>query len=209
MKCEDFKKYLYDFHDQLLDNELINEIESHLKNCTDCFEINKKYKDFLNKFSYLPKSIQPKRDLWEDIKNKIYIKKSYSFTNKIKFLAIAASFIFIILFSTIIFYYRQNINSNTKILKQFYSASKEYEKARKDLVLALHLKEGIINKETINIIENNLIIMDQAINEIKIAINKEPDNQSLVLMLADAYHKETKLLLSTRDLILNIRKSGG
>ncbi len=91
-----------------------------------------------------------------------------------------------------------------KILKQFNSASDEYNKARENLISALHSKEGIINKETIDLIENNLIIMDQAINEIKIAINKEPENQSLVLMLASAYHKETGLLLSTRDIILNI-----
>ena len=209
MKCEDYKKYIYDFHDQLLSNELNNEMESHLRECTDCFEVNKKYEEFLNKFSSLPKSIQPERDLWEDIKSKTAVKKNYNFNYKIKFLAIAASFIFIILFSAIMFFYSRNINSDTKILRHFNSASGEYNKARESLISTLHSKEVAINKETIDIIESNLLIMDQAINEIKAAINKEPDNQSLVLMLADTYHKETKLLLSTRDLILNIRKSGG
>lgn len=209
MKCEDFKKNFYDFHDQLLSKELINEMESHMGKCTCCYEINKKYKNFLNKFLSLSKSIQPERDLWEDIKSKIPIKKSFNFTKKFRFLAIAASFIIISLFSIVTFYYNFNKNSDARILKQFNSASRDYEKARKDLISALHSKEGIINKETIVIIENNLIIMDQAINEIKIAVNKEPDNQSLVLMLADTYQKETKLLLSTKELILNIGKSGG
>lgn len=204
MKCEKFKKNLYDFHDQLLSSGVMNEMESHLKECASCYEVNEKYKNFLNKFSSLPKSIKPERDLWENIKGKIEIKKSYNFNFKIKYLALAASFIIIILFSTLLFFYNNYNNSEMKILKQFNSASDEYNKARENLISALHSKEGIINKETIDLIENNLIIMDQAINEIKIAINKEPENQSLVLMLASAYHKETGLLLSTRDIILNI-----
>lgn len=209
MKCEDFKKYFYDFHDHLLSNDLMKEMGSHIEECIGCREINKKYKNFLNRFSTLPKSIQPDRNLWENIKKRISIKKSFNFSNNYKFPAIAASFIIITLFSVLTFYNNYSKSSDTRILKQFNSASREYEKARKDLVSALHSKEGIINKDTIDIIENNLLIMDQAINEIKTAINKEPDNQRLVLMLADTYQKETNLLLSTKKLILNIEKSGG
>jgi hypothetical protein len=70
----------------------------------------------------------------------------------------------------------------------------------------LHSKEGVLKHETIEVIENNLIIMDQAIGEIKLAIKKEPENSDLLLMLADTYHKETDLLLSTRELIVHIGK---
>jgi hypothetical protein len=208
MKCEDFKKSFYEFHDEMLDPIHTLEMEKHIKECEECSRINVRYKKFLGEFSNLPDSIEPEKDLWDGIKKSISdnnIRHINRFRiGRIRFLSIAASFAVMILFSAIMVLYGRNNDADAKTLKQFDAASKEYVKAREELMTALHSKEGVLIHETIEVIENNLIIMDQAIGEIKLAIRKEPRNQSLVLMLADTYHKETDLLLSTRDLIMHL-----
>jgi hypothetical protein len=206
MKCDDFKKNFYDYKDQLVIAEVSLAMDNHIDHCSDCSALNRKYEDFLNRFSSLPQSIEPENDLWPEIKKKITQVKYKSINSRIRFAAIAASFVLVITFSlTMVFVNYNNSSKEAKIINQFNEASKEYNLARIQLVKALHAKEGILKKETIDIIENNLIIIDQAIGEIKVAIKKEPENQSLVIMLADTYHKETDMLLSTRDLISSIK----
>jgi hypothetical protein len=92
-------------------------------------------------------------------------------------------------------------------LGQFEAASREYEEARREILAALRAKEHIVKKETIDIIENNLNIIEGAIGEIKSAVGREPGDERLVLMLADAYHKETDVLLTVRDLLINANQA--
>jgi hypothetical protein len=209
MKCDEFKKYFYDFHDGLLSGSLSEEMTAHMNECEACSKVNAKYDKFLDGFSELPASIQPGRDLWPEIKERLKPVKKDDLFKRIRLISIAASVVLAVISSAFLFYYQtRSMNKEARVLNQFDSASKEYVKARKQLVAALHSKEGILKKETIEVIENNLVIMDQAITEIKLAIKKEPNNQSLVMMLADTYYKETDLLLSTRDLIMNIGNKG-
>jgi hypothetical protein len=205
MKCDDFKKYFYEFHDEMLDADLTSEMKTHINDCEECGRINGRYENFLKKFSSLPDSMEPEIDLWDGIKKRITAKKGLHI-NRIRILSIAASFVAVVLFSAIMLFYGLNNNKEAKVMNEFNTASKEYARARGELITALHSKEGILKHETIEVIESNLIIMDQAIGEIKLAIKKEPGNRSLLIMLADTYHKETDLLLSTRDLITHIGK---
>lgn len=205
MNCEIFREMMDDYHDGLLSEDVSSQMKKHLDGCDQCSAEYKKLAKLLEKVYNLPEEINPKRDLWPLIKEGIREKRKKSYQGW-KMLSLAAVFIGIMAFSFVSLYMNVNRNANreSKVMRQFDKASKEYLKAREELIASLQSKKGVIKEETIATIENNLDIIDQAIGEIKVAISKEPDNERLVLMLSDAYHKETDLLLSTRELIANI-----
>jgi hypothetical protein len=123
MKCDEFKSDFYEFHDEMLDADLAEEMRAHINECKECSRINVRYENFLDKFSNLPDTIEPENDLWEGIKKRIPVRNGH-LIKRIRFLSIAASFIAVTLFSAIMFYYGRNNNDEAKTMKQFNVASK-------------------------------------------------------------------------------------
>jgi ferric-dicitrate binding protein FerR (iron transport regulator) len=67
---------LNQYVDDTLSNERKQEVASHLAMCPLCNEELKRLEQFLADVQRLPKEIQPKRDLWKQIENKLERKQS-------------------------------------------------------------------------------------------------------------------------------------
>lgn len=76
MKCREVKYYLSDYADGHLIDEMREEIKNHLAVCTDCKNYYIDILTIINEAKSLPEEINPTRDLWEGINEKISGKKS-------------------------------------------------------------------------------------------------------------------------------------
>jgi hypothetical protein len=89
MKCEDFRKNLYEYHEDAFSRALAREMEAHIRACATCANANLKYERFLRRFSAETRPVEPERDLWPVIKSRIAEKK-YVFGLPMKIISAAA-----------------------------------------------------------------------------------------------------------------------
>ncbi|PKL83054.1 MAG: hypothetical protein CVV24_06935 [Ignavibacteriae bacterium HGW-Ignavibacteriae-3] len=66
MNCDEIKISLHDFADDELDGFQKNEIETHLRNCDNCFNQYKRVKKFFNIINELPPPIKPPAELIDE-----------------------------------------------------------------------------------------------------------------------------------------------
>ncbi len=66
--------------------------------------------------------------------------------------------------------------------------------AHRDLVKAVELQRDQLSPETVAVLEENLRIIDQAIGQIRSALEEDPLNTRLRLQLAAHYQHEVQLL---------------
>lgn len=85
-------------------------------------------------------------------------------------------------------------------LASFAPAEQEYEKAIADLQTVLRTQRGTLAPETVEALEANLRIIDQAIRESREALARDPNSPELAKMLTDAY--DTKLSVLRRAVSL-------
>lgn len=211
MKCNEFNKLIDQYYEKDLSGNKIVDIESHLEICGICRGRYEKYVSLVEKVKKLPDQIQPTYNLWPVIREQIDEdeKPQKKFIFKMNHIAaIAAVFIFVFFSLSMIYLIssRKDAYDINVVMKEFNSASKEYLKAKEELLRSLTLKESALSNETIYEIESNIKTIDNAIDEIKLAIKSDPSNNRLVFNLADTYNKETTLLLKTKELIANIKE---
>lgn len=85
-------------------------------------------------------------------------------------------------------------------LASFAPAEQEYEKAIADLQTVLRTQRGQLAPQTVQALEANLRIIDQAIRESREALARDPNSPELAKMLTDAY--DTKLSVLRRAVSL-------
>jgi hypothetical protein len=74
-------------------------------------------------------------------------------------------------------------------------AEKEYARATADLMEALRTRRAALSPETLNAVEANLKTIDEALEELHAALEKDPENRKLTQMLASTHQKKLDLLL--------------
>ena len=185
--------------------------------------MTEKEKILFEKYKKLPVEITPSRDLWNGIEERINDKRNRKlnikdiFDNIIdmiffnKKLVLGYSLLILIIIGLSLFtlhtrYYNHKNNFNNqyvKALKQVEETAKEYNKAKANLEKLIMKNENILDPETVNIIKNNLATIDNAVNEIKMALKKDPNNPMLLASLSKFYYEETDLIIKTHDILMN------
>jgi hypothetical protein len=73
-------------------------------------------------------------------------------------------------------------------------AEADYERATKALLEALELHRDRIAPETLQGVEQNLAVIDEALREVRAALHQEPGNPELTRMLAATHRKKVEVL---------------
>jgi hypothetical protein len=76
----------------------------------------------------------------------------------------------------------------------------EYSQARDVLLHALDDSRDRLSPETLAVVDENLVIIGDAIAEIKTALEEDPGNQRLMRSLVAAYDQEVDLLQQATQL---------
>lgn len=70
----------------------------------------------------------------------------------------------------------------------------EFEQARRQLRAALAQRQDQLSPATLEVVERNLNLIDQAIREIRQALDNDPENKELRHLLTASYQREVQLL---------------
>jgi len=224
MKCVDVEKLLDDLVDGALPANRAAEVENHIASCQTCQTAERRLKTLLAEAQNLEASLEPPRDLWLGIaqrieaegegargpssdKNKVLPIRGFR-RRLLPYLAAAAALIMGIVGSLWIpalagsgnggraaFEYRPRaIPASFKRSPALAETQAAFEAARAELYAALRSRRGSLSKETLKVIEKNLRIIDDAAAEIEAALEKDPGNEELSSFLVMTYESEIRML---------------
>ena len=77
---------------------------------------------------------------------------------------------------------------------EFRAVNDEYDRLDRDLAKRLEAQREILQPETIEKVERNLLIIDRAIGEIRQALAEDPHNEALEQLLKASYGQKSALL---------------
>jgi len=214
MKCAEIDDRLDDYVDGLLEEREFQEVEGHLLDCPACRANERLLRALLTHASALPKEMAPPRDLWEGIASRIEDRSGKgSFWGPLKrhrvaLLATAATVLLALLLV------REHpwglsTTSSPQGTSRFVSdadpgriaeAEAEYVRATATLMKALTERPEALKPETLMAINDNLGVIDSALNEVRSAIRKDPTNPQLVHMLTAMHRKKVDVLMQVMRL---------
>lgn len=83
---------------------------------------------------------------------------------------------------------------------EFASVRREYDQVRAALHAALERSRGFIDPQTAQVIDQNLTVIANAIHEIEVALQNNPNDQRLIRSLVATYDREVHLLRQAAQL---------
>ena len=213
MICDDVNRRL----DALIDGELAagerDEVVEHLRTCSACREDERRLRRVVEVARELPREIAPERDLWPAIAARIEADKvvvgGFGATRAVwrrgrAWLAAAALVVLAATVLVLAWRGRQpalHVASGNRPRIDLRLASLEldsvrstYAKARQELLTLLSARRSELSPETVKVIEENVVIIDDAVEKIQAALAKDPGNRELNMLLVTAYRQEIDLL---------------
>ncbi len=197
--CDYVLVRLDDYVDDALTSHERAECDAHLKQCAACAEELGGLRDLLDRARALPKSIEPKRDLWLTVAGRINgnvaefpeSRNPRKFALRFAQVAAAAALVF----AGLLLASRQE-PAETPISDErpFTQVEQEYLKAREDLLAELYADSASLPPGAIATVEENLRIIDSAVSEIRVALADDPDNPQLERMLVATFKSQVDLL---------------
>jgi hypothetical protein len=222
MKCEDIRKQLDDFMDGELTTALEEEVRSHLASCRSCREELTTMEDLLHQLAALPVEEEPARDLWSGVGPHLGEQERGRKPSSFYLPMLAAAAVLLLAFLIVPSllgpgdgipgdFDRQVPGRSTAATVAETSASLAGSLDYKDLdarfamvrhQLLIELEEGghQLAPETVKLIQNNLTVMEDAAEEIRNALEKDPGNTGLRKMLLASYRQQVYWLNQFREI---------
>ena len=200
---------LNEYLDGTLPPESKREVELHIGECSACRRALEGLRALLADAAVLPRSIQPPRDLWPDVTARL---ERASFTRRsvwsMRYVLAAAAVLLITISSAITQLMVARFNrdgagapgmvgtepSAASILARWQGAETQYLRATAELQETLEAAKRSLEPETVARIENNLRIIDAAIQESRAALAIRPHDREVARMLLATYEKKLEVL---------------
>lgn len=224
MNCQDVLSRLDDYVDGLLPEREWRQVEQHVENCESCLREEQHLRKLLADAGELPREIAPARDLWPGIESRLEergVRRSAnkrfdlrSFLSNRSLLAAAAVIVAIVATSVV----TTIINNRrpeplprdgqlpstflpaSSISADYRSADLEYQKASQNLLAMLNERRETLSPETLAVLDENRRIIDEAIREIREALEKDPGSARLNELLLAACKRDLDLLRQAAEL---------
>lgn len=205
MNCQDIQRRLDDYLDGDLPTEELEQYQAHLEHCTQCRQEYQDLQAILDRVDKLPRQIRPSRNLWPGVLARIDTKSAAGTS---WWLQLAAAGIALAVLSVPLSVWWmghqegdvtpaaeiESSESQMTARAQLARSEDGVLLARTDLVTAIERHRDILEDETLQILEENMDLLDQAIGELRTALDDDPQNLRLRMLLASRYQQERKLL---------------
>jgi predicted anti-sigma-YlaC factor YlaD len=210
---------LGDFIDGLLDEEERRGVAFHLETCSECRDAVTSTRELLDHAAGLSPEIEPSRDLWPEIARRIRKKQAGPVRFRIvpgirigRPLAAAAGIALLVAASSLAtaLILQQNepetdeamtgLAGGRVALAAFESAETDYAEATRQLLEAYQARRDRLSPETVKIVEENLRIIDDALQKTRAALEADPSNSGLSDLTAATYQKKIDFLRRTLSL---------
>lgn len=193
-------------------------VDRHLANCPDCRMEAEARAELRRRVDELPRWVEPSRDLWPGIANRIDRGKVVQgrFGTRARRYAIAAAAAVASAAALIAAYTvgRQHPDESMLAVREATPAAvtvsfedtslgvieAEFRHARTELMGILEQRRHELSPETLHVVESNLLLIDDAIEQITVALGRDPDNLQLSHQLAAVYRQQIELLRTATSL---------
>ncbi len=215
MNCDQSLEYLDEYIDGDLQPDLVEGVERHLAECLMCQKRLEELESLLRLASNLPRDIEPSQDLWPKIANRIEPKplawsgRRAPRPEAVRWLQMAAVLgLLVVGLWTAQSHSRQDLSSPTaEITESTPKTAPKYaddaDRARSedgmmlakiDLLSTIEQRRGVLDEQTLQQIEADMIVLEEAIGEIRVALAQQPNNRKLKLALAARYQQGIRFL---------------
>ncbi len=214
MDCTRAAERLDDFVDGGLPEAACRELRDHLDSCEACANSEAQLRALLHRASRLPAEMAPARDLWPGIRERVAATPHLMPRTKrplVAYVWMAAAAVLLVLLSSAVTLWVARREAPpvprraavSPELVSLQASEPDYLQARKALVAALNQRRRHLSPETVKVIDKNLAVMDQALRSMKIALDKDPGNRGLVVLIESTYRQEIQLLMQAASLPTN------
>jgi hypothetical protein len=195
---------LNDYLDGVLDAAESQRVRAHLGECSVCAREVEELTGLKASLSELPLDIQPDRDLRADIWHRIDEPRHTRTIWSMRY-PLAAAAIMLIAITSVVTLAIVNGNRPNEIGADYRNEvrlasndagklERQYSEEVHELEMILRKSRGALAPETVRIMEENLAIIDRAIQEAQAAIASDPNSEMLVDLLRSAYERKLELL---------------
>lgn len=188
---------LHDYVDGTLDDARRRELEARLASDPELRAELESLRTLLAAAKELPESVEPRRDLWPGIEERLRPGRIVRFPVRILLAAAAALVIFL---AGLLTGDRRDDTSTQRAEAPPTAAElldrveEEYSTASDDLFEKLEGRSDELDPVTVELIRRNLEIIDEAIREIRLALEEDPENAGLHRLLTGEYRRRNALL---------------
>lgn len=218
MSCHRIRDELSAYLDDTLSQRRRRPVEQHLKSCADCRRELDALRSVVDAARSLPLEIRPPRDLWPEIAGRLPTRRSprsgplplAPAPSKPWRLQLAAAVLALLVLSVPLSVWwagrREQpapaLPATTAALPGAATA-RQAELARSedrvlltrsDLTAAIERRRDVVDDDLVRVLESSTRLLDQAIGEIRSALERDPENRRLLLQLAARYRQESRLL---------------
>ncbi len=216
MNCPETKLSFNDYLDGHLSPDQRGRLKNHLGECVGCRRDFSALESLVIQARQLPAERTPERDLWPGIANQIEESRQGHSTPTttmtetwIRFAGIAAGLVLLLTLSFVLWpmgprseapspggeelgtVSSASLTANSSANP---SANTDLERLRTDFRLVLERQKERLAPETLAVVERNMSVIDEAIEEINRALEKDPTNRHLNLLLAAQLQREADLV---------------
>jgi anti-sigma-K factor RskA len=199
MTCNEVDDRLDDYVDGSLSEGEFQEVELHIASCAACRDEERHLRLILAQANALPREAAPPRDLWAGIAERIEAERRArpAWWGPVG-LAVAATLVVGIAAALL----HRSAPVGPSVMTTPVSldstsigaAEQEYEQATSALMAALQGRRDTLSPETLASVEKNLLVMDQALGEVRAALGRDPGNPELTRMLVSTHRKKVETL---------------
>ncbi len=167
-------------------------VDAHLAECAECRAAVAQLRSLAAAAATLPKSIEPARDLWEAIDQRIRHRATWN-VQRVSRRALAAAAVLIIALGL----YRLLPLSTAHYPpagQGWAAVQADFDRASDQLGGILAVERERLRPETVALVERNLAIIDAAIAESRAALARDPASAELRRLFAAAARQKVELL---------------
>ncbi|HSF15330.1 MAG TPA: zf-HC2 domain-containing protein [Vicinamibacteria bacterium] len=212
MTRDDFTDRLNDYVDGALEPGEKTLVERHLSSCRACRELEADLRTIRRQAKALGNPDPPER-VWTSVAAAIERRHAPSKATEVRtYLALAA----LILLAVAIFLARRPSPAVddqealvTMVTEELRTAEAHYDNAIGGLEQIVVQNDGVLSEELVLVLNENLDLIEKAIEESRQAIRSEPDSKVAQESLLEALRRKVSLLQNTIRVINEVRKGQG
>jgi anti-sigma-K factor RskA len=219
--CERMDEQLNDLVDGELSAAAARDVTAHLDSCAACRDTVAALRSLQAEAAALPDSLAPGRDLWPEIEGKIGVgrtgllsfgarrrasgRRSAPISRGWQAGVAAAAVVLVAATASITMVLMRGGSeppergfatapAEQAVLASFRQAENDYLRATDDLRAALEQRRGDLAPETVALLEENLRVIDAAINQMWTALENDPGRAGNRHLFNSLYQKKVMLL---------------
>ena len=184
-----------DYVDDVLPTDDVAVVHAHLQECADCRAEVEALRAVLQRVAALPRSIAPERDLRPNLSARPQRTTLWPW----RYPLAAAAVLLIAISSMVTILLTRDDQPTVRITEasggvDLVNLEQQYSSEVESLQRTLRVRRDELSPETVRILEENLAIIDKAIQEARSALINDPQSDMLGELLRSAYQRKLDLL---------------